>query len=125
MSILRILALTAALCLPLAARAQVAIGNGSVTLTGTTVRQIFTDATGAQAGVNPRRFWRVCNINILGGPTAWLSRYNTTPAPNAAGSYALAPQRCEEFQAPGFVPQYPLYAVADGTGSVALTAEVN
>lgn len=122
---LRIAALLTLLCLPMASHAQVVTGDGSTTLTGTTVKQIFL-ATTLNSNTTlsvPRRYWRICNVNASSGATAWLSHTSTTPAPNAAGSYALAPGSCEEFAAPSFVPQGGLYAVADGTGTVQLTAE--
>jgi hypothetical protein len=66
------------------------------------------------------RLWSVSPVN---GPTIWLSRTSTTPAPNSPGSFPLAPGEFEEFKYPAAIPVNSLFAVATAAGA-ALTVEV-
>ena len=86
-------------------------------------RVLTTTAAQVMPSLSPglqRAFYRVCNVDPTN--TAWLTRANRTPAPRAAGSFSLAPGKCEEFQRPAFIPSGEVWGVAE-SGTVQLTAE--
>ena len=94
----------------------------SFTLTAGTATQVFSAPL-----VNNRVFQRIINVGTSG--VAWCSRFDQAPGPNKAGSYPLAPYgnslglpSVEEFQAPGYVPQFPVYCTAD-SGTATITGE--
>nr|WP_321984025.1 hypothetical protein [uncultured Lichenicoccus sp.] len=90
--------------------------NYSTTLTATPAQII------PPAGLAERDFVSITNVAATGGGTAWLSNFTTSPAPNAPGSYPIAPGQSMVFS--GYAPTGAVWGVASA-GSVPVTVEVS
>ena len=91
---------------------------------GTTAVQVLTRQTsttptpGLAAVGHGACFYRIFNAAAVGGGNLWLSRVlGGVAAPNAAGSYMLAPGATEEFRSPVPVPLNGLSIVSTSAGT--------
>ena len=90
---------------------------------GTTAVQVLTRQTvsppiAGLAGVGHGAcFYRIFNAAASGGGNLWLCRNGGIAAPNAPGSYMLAPGATEEFRSPTPVPLNSLSIIATAAGT--------